>query len=122
MVRIRRFRKPSKSDHCSAYKDGRYVFPNDDVRTLRPLLVTRSLTMTCTARSRSARYTVASHRHEIHIDMAVDLQHHMLGLTYGCLALAPIHKPKTALDIGTGTGIWAIEFGSSIRVATAHHG
>lgn len=28
------------------------------------------------------------------------------------LYLAPIKEPQSVLDIGTGTGIWAIEFGS----------
>lgn len=36
----------------------------------------------------------------------------MLRITMGNkLFLAPINKPKRILDIGTGTGIWAIEMG-----------
>lgn len=31
---------------------------------------------------------------------------------YDELHLAPIKEPQNVLDIGTGTGIWAIEFGS----------
>lgn len=30
----------------------------------------------------------------------------------GALALAPIGNPKRVLDIATGTGIWAMEFGT----------
>lgn len=41
--------------------------------------------------------------------------HHMFRLALGGkLFLAPIKDgPIRALDIGTGTGIWAIEFGES---------
>ncbi|RPA82277.1 S-adenosyl-L-methionine-dependent methyltransferase [Ascobolus immersus RN42] len=41
----------------------------------------------------------------------LDLLHHLiLGITGGDLHNAPLKNPKTALDIGTGTGIWAIDF------------
>ncbi|PVH74265.1 putative methyltransferase [Cadophora sp. DSE1049] len=41
----------------------------------------------------------------------LDLQHHIYRLCLsGALYLAPISNPQTVLDIGTGTGIWAIEF------------
>lgn len=43
----------------------------------------------------------------------MDLQHHVWTLMLGGkLYLAPIPKDKVhrALDIGTGTGIWAIDF------------
>ncbi|KAG2162524.1 hypothetical protein VTO58DRAFT_105981 [Aureobasidium pullulans] len=58
-----------------AYKDGQYVFPNDEREQDR-----------------------------------LDLQHHMCNLTYRRLHLAPLVNPKHALDIGTGTGIWAMDF------------
>jgi ubiquinone/menaquinone biosynthesis C-methylase UbiE len=50
----------------------------------------------------------------------LDLQHHVLCLTFNSkLYFAPIEKPRNALDVGTGTGIWAIDLGiyhsSSIR-------
>jgi ribosomal protein L11 methylase PrmA len=32
-------------------------------------------------------------------------------LLKGKLGLAPIETPQEALDLGTGTGIWAIDFG-----------
>ncbi|KAH6723713.1 S-adenosyl-L-methionine-dependent methyltransferase [Leptodontidium sp. 2 PMI_412] len=41
----------------------------------------------------------------------LDLQHHIYRLCLGGkLYEAPITNPQTVLDIGTGTGIWAIEF------------
>jgi trans-aconitate methyltransferase len=40
----------------------------------------------------------------------LDLQHHLYGLCLdGKHFLAPIATPHGVLDIGTGTGIWAIE-------------
>lgn len=41
----------------------------------------------------------------------LDLQHHIYRLSQGgALYCAPIKNPQSVLDIGTGTGIWAIEF------------
>lgn len=45
-----------------------------------------------------------------------DLQHNLFLLTFGDkLGLSPPNDPdskvKRALDIGTGTGIWAVDFG-----------
>jgi len=41
----------------------------------------------------------------------LDLQNYLFSLTFdGKLALAPIKNPQKVLDIGTGTGIWAIEY------------
>ncbi|KAK5130728.1 hypothetical protein LTR08_001715 [Meristemomyces frigidus] len=59
-----------------AYKDGKYIFPNDEREADR-----------------------------------LDLQHHILRLTYGNrLYFSPIQDPTRCLDIGTGTGIWAMDF------------
>jgi hypothetical protein len=46
--------------------------------------------------------------------MPSDLQHQLFYLTFdGKLVLAPISKhPQHVLDVGTGTGIWAIDFGA----------
>jgi hypothetical protein len=45
--------------------------------------------------------------------LETDLQHHLFLLTLsGKLHLAPIRNPQNVLDIGTGTGIWAMEFGA----------
>jgi len=58
-----------------AYKDGKYIFPNDEREADR-----------------------------------LDLQHHVLCLTYASkLYFAPMENPRHALDVGTGTGIWAID-------------
>jgi trans-aconitate methyltransferase len=44
-----------------------------------------------------------------------DLLHHVRNLTLGGkLYLAPIDNPKRVIDIGTGTGIWAIDFADSM--------
>ncbi|KAF2841840.1 S-adenosyl-L-methionine-dependent methyltransferase [Patellaria atrata CBS 101060] len=59
-----------------AYKDGSYIFPNDDQETDR-----------------------------------LDLQHHLFNITFDDkLFFAPIgDNPRHCLDIGTGTGIWAVD-------------
>ncbi|KAH7263040.1 S-adenosyl-L-methionine-dependent methyltransferase [Fusarium tricinctum] len=46
---------------------------------------------------------------------SMDINHHVLTLVLdGALFLAPISKDiKNAVDIGTGTGIWAIDFADS---------
>jgi hypothetical protein len=47
----------------------------------------------------------------------IDLQHHLFVMSlHGVLHLAPIKEDvQDVLDIGTGTGIWAIEFGKASR-------
>ncbi|KAF6825454.1 hypothetical protein CPLU01_10248 [Colletotrichum plurivorum] len=63
------------------YKEGKYAFPNDETENDR-----------------------------------LDLQHNLFLLTFdNVLGLAPPNDPgfkvNRVLDVGTGTGIWAIEFG-----------
>ena len=59
-----------------AYREGRYLLPNDETEQDR-----------------------------------LDLSHHMFRLILGgALFRAPIRNHHHVLDIGTGTGIWAIEF------------
>ncbi|QSZ33362.1 hypothetical protein DSL72_002950 [Monilinia vaccinii-corymbosi] len=59
-----------------AYRDGKYLMPNDDDEQDR-----------------------------------MDLLHHVFNLVLeGRLFLAPIESPQRVLDVGTGTGIWAIDF------------
>jgi hypothetical protein len=44
----------------------------------------------------------------------LDLAHEMARMLLGDkLHLAPLDKPQRILDIGTGTGVWAIEMGGS---------
>lgn len=51
----------------------------------------------------------------------LDFQHAcFLIMTGGVLALAPVSAPRNVLDIGTGTGIWAIEFGSYTPLSSSH--
>lgn len=62
-----------------AYKEGKYLGPNDEPESDR-----------------------------------LDLQHNLFLLTYdGRLCICPVEKEKQlhrVLDVGTGTGIWAIDF------------
>jgi SAM-dependent methyltransferase len=42
---------------------------------------------------------------------AMDICHFLYGLLlHGELHLAPLQNPKRVLDVGTGTGAWAVEF------------
>ena len=41
----------------------------------------------------------------------LDLYHHVFGLLLGGkLYTAPLDHPQRVLDVGTGTGLWAIDF------------
>jgi hypothetical protein len=45
------------------------------------------------------------------------MQHELFKLALGGrLNLAPLVNPRSALDIGTGTGIWAVDFGKLFRL------
>jgi len=70
-----------------AYKDGKYLYPNDEGENDR-----------------------------------LDLQHHVYSLCYdGKLTTVPIDKDfqvHRVLDVGTGTGIWAIDYGDEHPEAT----
>jgi 2-polyprenyl-3-methyl-5-hydroxy-6-metoxy-1,4-benzoquinol methylase len=39
----------------------------------------------------------------------MDIEHHNQGLRLGALHLCPLNAPQEILDIGTGSGIWAID-------------
>jgi hypothetical protein len=58
--------------------------------------------------------------HERDSDESLDLQHHMVLLTFGGkLFTAPIPADQQlhrVLDVGTGTGIWAIDFGKELAL------
>ena len=44
------------------------------------------------------------------------MTHHMIKLRIGGLHLAPIgDRPGRIIDVGTGTGIWAIEMGEQVN-------
>ncbi|KAE9369972.1 TAM domain methyltransferase [Stipitochalara longipes BDJ] len=44
----------------------------------------------------------------------LDLSHHVFSMVYkGKLGRAPIDKPARVLDVGTGTGIWVMDFGDA---------
>ncbi|GME44272.1 related to methyltransferase [Neofusicoccum parvum] len=48
----------------------------------------------------------------------LDLQHHIYRLCLGgALHLAPVASPRRVLDLGTGTGIWAIELADQLPAA-----
>jgi ubiquinone/menaquinone biosynthesis C-methylase UbiE len=45
----------------------------------------------------------------------MDLSHHVFTMVYkGNLCRAPIDKPARVLDVGTGTGIWVMDFGEYV--------
>lgn len=49
----------------------------------------------------------------------LDLQHHSFKIYLdGRLHLAPLSSPRRVLDLGTGTGIWALEFAATYADAT----
>ncbi len=51
--------------------------------------------------------------------MPADLQHAIMDRVLGGkLTTAPITNPQRVLDIGTGTGIWAVEFGMPVLCFT----
>jgi methylase of polypeptide subunit release factors len=48
---------------------------------------------------------------------SVDLQHHLFAMTFdGALGLCPLNSREVevnrVLDVGTGTGIWAMDYGA----------
>lgn len=53
--------------------------------------------------------------------MRADLQYEMFLAMHERLYHAPLHaiEPKRVLDMGTGKGAWAIEFGSSTHLRSA---
>ena len=50
-------------------------------------------------------------------NLLVDLQNHLFLLTLeGKLFLSPIKDIHNCLDVGTGTGIWAMDFGKMMKL------
>jgi trans-aconitate methyltransferase len=48
----------------------------------------------------------------------MDIEHHNQSLQLGALHLAPIDTPQHVLDVGTGTGVWAIDMADRYPSAT----
>jgi ubiquinone/menaquinone biosynthesis C-methylase UbiE len=62
---------------------------------------------------RLGMYDVCREKTRRLMNRCLDLQHHTFKIICdGRLHLAPISKPQRVLDLATGTGIWAIEFGN----------
>ncbi|KAL9585701.1 MAG: hypothetical protein Q9212_001358 [Teloschistes hypoglaucus] len=79
-----------------AYKAGSYPLPNDEVGDTAYSTISSSV-------------FVLTDSLQQELDR-IDLKHHVaLLLSGGHLHLAPLVNPKRILDIGTGSGIWAIE-------------
>jgi ubiquinone/menaquinone biosynthesis C-methylase UbiE len=62
-----------------------------------------------TTAAEAGTYMFPNHPGEID---RLDIQHYALRLTLGSNYLAPIHRPTTILDSGSGTGQWAYEVGA----------
>jgi hypothetical protein len=76
------------------FREGRYNFPNDDVEYVSPFAVSAD---------ESLANLICRQQRE-------DMKHAMVKMLCGQLYFAPIgDHPHEILDIGTGTGIWAIE-------------
>ena len=80
--------------------------------------------MSTKERTESFRYRYPVFACSIKIDKNIDLQHRLISMTLDgalirapeeqtptVLHLAPITTKDRVLDVGTGTGIWAIDFG-----------
>lgn len=48
----------------------------------------------------------------------MDIEHHNQSLMLGRLHMSPIKDPLEILDVGTGTGIWAIDMADAYPAAT----
>jgi len=47
----------------------------------------------------------------------MDIEHHNQGLMLGKLHMSPLRDPQEILDVGTGTGIWAIDMADTYPAA-----
>lgn len=73
-----------------------YPIPNDEAS-----FVAQCLTV--------YRFLTQAPFHQSELDR-LDLQHHLLTVLFGGnLHFAPLKEPRKILDLGTGTGIWAID-------------
>ena len=80
------------------YKDGAYLLPNDETEQNRLDLVSPTL-----------------HWLRLYVSHTQNQNHHVFTMVNkgrgGGLYRAPIDKPARVLDVGTGTGIWVMDFG-----------
>jgi hypothetical protein len=86
------------------FREGRYNFPNDDVEYVPPYLSPTHAPAVAVWRWRRG------FADGIYRQQREDMKHAMVKMLCGQLYFAPIGEhPHEILDIGTGTGIWAIE-------------
>jgi 2-polyprenyl-3-methyl-5-hydroxy-6-metoxy-1,4-benzoquinol methylase len=79
-----------------AYNAGTYALPNDETEQERFVAPHSSLD--------PFQLELSSCLYRL------DVMHHIYNMLLGGrLHVAPLHKPQRILDIGTGTGIWAID-------------
>jgi hypothetical protein len=79
-----------------AYEEGKYFLPNDPVIIIPPMCFTEFANSQETEQDR------------------LDLQHATIMRLLGRLSCAPMSEPpKYVLDVATGTGIWALDFGNN---------
>jgi hypothetical protein len=109
---------PENGRTYHGYKEGKYFFPNDAVSLdVSSFCLCSPLSGFFSPSRNIDPFTELSKAEQDRLDF----QHAcFLIMTGGVLALAPISSPRNVLDIGTGTGIWAIEFGSYIPLPCSH--
>jgi SAM-dependent methyltransferase len=84
------------------YRDGRYFLPNDEAEQVSRFLGQES--------NWSSSGLLRVFNNEAEQDR-LDFHHHLWRLMIsGKLFNAPISNPQRVLDLGTGTGIWSIDF------------
>jgi hypothetical protein len=84
----------------------------DEVMQHTPSYSSPRLTVETVGRAGALR--CANYSSEYNIADCADFQHHIVWLTLDQkLSYAPIKHINRALDVGCGTGIWAIDFGTT---------
>ncbi|KAK2600667.1 hypothetical protein N8I77_010187 [Diaporthe amygdali] len=103
------------------YQPGEYMLPNDRVRIPSIYLHREARHKTDVKTQRRSNIDLVGRNLEIHFTVQFtvlgelilhsDFSHALYRLMLDDkLAAAPIREPEHALDIGTGTGIWALQF------------
>ncbi|KAI9041879.1 class I SAM-dependent methyltransferase [Aspergillus affinis] len=113
-------RQPSQEQHGPAYIEPEDLTDGDSVYA--GSLGDASYTTSITSSAMNYQYENGRRYHSYHEGVyllpndeqeqdRLDLSHHIYRmLLKGELGRAPIKNPRRVLDIGTGTGIWAIDF------------